>query len=406
MADLASIRTPYYRYDLDLLKETVDFASAEANRYGYTIHYAIKANHDPVIAGIIRDRGLGADCVSGNEVQRSLELGFPAQGIVFAGVGKTDEEISLALEKDIFCLNCESVEELQVIDEIAARSGKIARIALRVNPSVEAGTHRNITTGLDENKFGISMPHLKSALNICSTSENLDFTGLHFHIGSQISSLEPYRNLCERVNAIWHEYDIEGYGGYVLNLGGGYGIDYNNPEGNPVPDFGSFFSLFSENLRLPVGTEVHFELGRSLVGQCGRIVTKVLYTKQGIGRNFVITDAGMTELMRPSLYQAVHAIKNISSSGEPETYDVVGPVCESTDVFARDTELPVTKRGDMLEILSCGAYAESMTLNFNLREKAGKVYISGNTVINGKQYHEDDETALISGNGHGYLHEV
>ncbi len=396
MVDFTGIRTPFYCYDLDLLRDTVDLASAEADRYGYIIHYAIKANNDPVIAGIIRDRGMGADCVSGNEVRRSIEVGFPVRGIVFAGVGKTDEEINFALDKDIFCLNCESVEELQVINEIAGRRGEIARVALRINPAVPAGTHRHITTGMDENKFGISLPHLQTALDLCSNSENLEFLGLHFHIGSQIASLGPYRELCERVNLIWKEYNIEEYGGYVLNLGGGYGIDYNDPEGNPIPDFASFFALFSDNLRLPGGTEVHFELGRSLVGQCGRLVSRVLYTKKGVGKNFVITDAGMTELMRPSLYQAVHRIINISSSGEPETYDVVGPVCESTDVFARDTVLPLTKRGDLIQILSCGAYAESMTLRFNLRDTAGSVYISNGEIISVTRTEAIDTSESVS----------
>ena len=396
MHDFSGIRTPFYCYDLDLLRETVDLASAEADRYGYIIHYAIKANHNPVIAGIIKDRGLGADCVSGNEVRRSLEVGFPERGIVFAGVGKTDEEINFALDKDIFCLNCESVEELQVINEIAGSRGEIARVALRVNPAVAAGTHHHITTGMDENKFGIGLPHLRTALDLCESSENLDFIGLHFHIGSQITSLGPYIKLCDRVSIIWKEYNIEEYGGYVLNLGGGFGIDYYDPEGNPIPDFKSFFALFSENLRLPGGTEVHFELGRSLVGQCGRLVTRVLYTKKGVGKNFVITDAGMTELMRPSLYQAVHRIINTSSSGEPETYDVVGPVCESTDVFSRDTVLPLTKRGDLIQILSCGAYAESMTLNFNLRQKPDIVYLSGGNVFSSNPVNEDCLSILSS----------
>jgi diaminopimelate decarboxylase len=379
MVDLSVIKTPCYLYDLDLLEKTVSVAEREAGRHGFIIHYAIKANHDPVIAGIIRDHGLGVDCVSGNEVRRSIELGFHRNGIVFAGVGKSDEEIQLALGEDIL-LNCESLEELGVIDEIAGKSGRVARVALRVNPSVEADTHHYITTGTDENKFGISLAHLQSALDMCRDSEFLDFTGLHFHIGSQIISLEPYRRLCERVNQIWQAFNISGYGGRLLNMGGGLGIDYYDPEANSIPDFEAFFEVFAGTLELPAGIEVHFELGRSLVGQCGRIVTRVLYTKQGVGKKFVITDAGMTELMRPSLYQAVHKIKNISSTGNPETYDVVGPVCESSDVFAKDTILPETGRGDLLQILSCGAYAASMTLNFNLRERAHPVYLSGGKI--------------------------
>lgn len=381
MADIIGIRTPFYLYDLDLLKKTVSLASAEAGRHGYFIHYAIKANNDPVISSIIRDNGLGADCVSGNEVRRSLEYGFYPDTIVYAGVGKTDEEIKLALAENIFCFNCESVEELEVIREIAGVYGLKARVALRVNPAIEAETHRHITTGLDENKFGISLPHLKKALDICGNSDEVEFMGLHFHIGSQITSLEPYRRLCKRVNSIWSEFDIEAFGGRMLNLGGGFGIDYTDPEHNPIPDFSSFFALFNQNLRLPAGTEVRFELGRSLVGQCGRIVTRVLYTKKGVGKKFVITDAGMTELMRPSLYQASHRIINTTSTGNPEKYDVVGPVCESTDVFGKDVILPETARGDIIHILSCGAYAGSMTLNFNLRDRAPSFYESGGRIL-------------------------
>ncbi len=391
MVDLTVIKTPFYLYDLDLLEKTVSLAAEEAGRHGFVVHYAIKANHDPVIAGIMKKHGMGADCVSGNEIRKSLEYGFDSGNIVFAGVGKTDEEIRLALEEDIFCLNCESVEELEVIEEIAAESGCTARVALRVNPSVEAGTHHNITTGLDENKFGISLLHLQSALDICSNSEYIDFIGLHFHIGSQITSLNPYQKLCERAGQIWEQFNISAYGGRMLNLGGGLGVDYNDPDGNPVPDFKSFFELFAGNPHLPAGIGIHFELGRSLVAQCGRIATRVLYTKQGVNRKFVITDAGMTELMRPSLYQAVHKIINTTSSGDPETYDVVGPVCESTDVFSKNTVLPITSRGDILHILTCGAYGESMTLNFNMRKKAGKVYVSGGSIISEQSALEETE---------------
>ncbi len=394
MADLTTIETPFYLYDLDLLEETVSSAMKEAGSRGFFVHYAIKANNNPVVAGIIRDRGLGADCVSGNEVLKSIELGFPRKGIFFAGVGKTDREIQLALDEGIL-LNCESVEELRVIEEIAESAGRTARLALRVNPSVEAFTHHYIATGMDENKFGISTAHLQDALDICHGSDFLDFVGLHFHIGSQITSLEPYKRLCERVNQIWKDFDISGYGGSLLNMGGGLGIDYDDPEGNPIPDFASFFTVFSQTLKLPGSISIHFELGRSLTGQCGKIVTRVLYTKQGVGKKFVITDAGMTELMRPSLYQAVHKIKNISSSGNPQTYDIVGPVCESSDVFARDATLPATARGDLLQIFSCGAYAESMTLNFNLREKPSPVYLSEGKLLTAGNYQAVNSTTNL-----------
>ncbi len=373
MYNFSGIKTPFYFYNLELLERTVAFAACQAARHGYVIHYAIKANSNPAITQCMAKHGFGVDCVSGNEVKVALTRGFSPKGIVYAGVGKSDEELEMALRNDIFCLNCESVEELGIVAGIAQRLGVVARVALRVKPEVDAHTHRNITTGKQENKFGISLEHLQSALDICQSDPNLKFMGLHFHIGSQIMQQEPYVELCHRVNQIWREYRIEDLGGVVLNLGGGLGIDYADPEGNAMPDFEAFFNIFSTNLDVPEHVEVHFELGRSLVGQCGSLITKVLYTKQGVDKKFVVTDAGMTELMRPALYQAVHRIENLAPSSEYEVCDVVGPVCESTDVFAKGITLSKTSRGDLLAIRSCGAYTESMTLNYNLRDKAGVV---------------------------------
>ncbi len=374
MNTIHNIKTPFFLYDLDLFDRTVAAVAKEASRYGYTVHYALKANSQKPLVESIFNHGLGADCVSGNEVAAAINLGCPPELVVFAGVGKTDEEIMLALDQDIYCINCESVEELAVIAELAGKAGKVARVALRVNPDVDAETHRNITTGLDENKFGIHLLHLQEALDFCYASEYLEFMGLHFHIGSQIMSSTPYAVLCDRVNHIWKEFHIERYGAKMLNLGGGLGIDYANPAANPISDFASFFKLFAEKLQIPQDISIHFELGRSIVGQTAKLITKVLYVKKGINKHFVITDAGMTELLRPALYQAVHKIDNLSSHGEPCTYDVVGPACESSDVFASDLLLPQTNRGDLLAIRSCGAYAQSMSLHYNLREKAVAYY--------------------------------
>ncbi|MBW6479778.1 MAG: diaminopimelate decarboxylase [Bacteroidales bacterium] len=375
MDTTSGIKTPYYLYDLDLLRQTLEEARQAAGRYDYHIHYAIKANHNPIVTGIINDYGFGVDCVSGNEVMEALHRGFPAEKIVYAGVGKSDDEIRQALENDIFCFNVESLEELQVIDEIASEMKKTARIALRVNPGVQAHTHKYITTGLDENKFGIHPSQMQEALDLCRTSQRLDFRGLHFHIGSQITSLQPFAELCNRVNEIWKEFDISSMGATIVNLGGGLGVNYEDPEGNPVPDFQSFFDVIAENLRIPQHIQVHFELGRSLVAQCGSLITRVMYTKKGVDKEFVITDAGMTELMRPSLYQAKHKIENTSNAGETFLYDVVGPVCESSDVFGKAVELPVTRRGHILAIKSCGAYAESMMLRYNMRARARSYFL-------------------------------
>ncbi len=371
------INTPSYLYNLDLLDETLQQARECARKFDFTIHYAIKANNNPVILSKILQIGFGIDCVSGNEVSAALEAGFAPSGIVFAGVGKTDEEIRLALENDIFCLNCESLEELQVIAEIAEEMNKSARVALRIIPDIEAHTHKNITTGLEENKFGIHPAILHKSLEFCDENPYIDFIGLHFHIGSQIMSEEPFIELAKKASRLWHDFEIEKHGGYILNLGGGLGINYINPIENSAPDFGKFFGIFNEYLDLPANVRVHFELGRSLVGQCGKLYTKVLYVKEGRLKKHIITDAGMTELLRPALYQAYHKIENISGGSESYgNYDIVGPVCESTDQFAKNIELPLTKRGDLLCIYSCGAYVESMRLHYLLREPIEIYYYS------------------------------
>lgn len=367
--------TPYYMYDMGLLEKTLKQAAEASGRYGYHMHYAMKANHQKEILTAVKQHGLGVDCVSGYEVQAALDLGFDPSEIVFAGVGKTDAEIRLALQNDIFCFNCESVEELQVISAIAEMEKMTARVALRVNPGVDAGTHHHITTGLTENKFGIQLPHLQKALQICAENIHLHFMGLHFHIGSQITSNEPFINLVHRVNWIWDHYNINDYGPCMLNLGGGLGVDYENPLLNPMPDFAAFFAMISSNLNIPDHISIHFEPGRSLVAQCGSLITRVLYVKEGLHKQFIIADAGMTEIMRPALYGARHRIDNLSrSTGQVKTYDVVGPACESSDVFASDLRLSSTHRGDLLAIRSCGAYVQSMTLNYNLRPAAEPVF--------------------------------
>lgn len=371
------IKTPAYIYNIDLLEETLKRAKTEADRYGYLLHYAIKANHNPVILSKVREAGIGIDCVSGNEISAALQAGFHPKSVVFAGVGKTDEEINQALQNDIFCLNCESHEELQVIAEIATRTNKIARVALRINPGIEAHTHKNITTGLEENKFGIHPSQLHQALNFCESHQFIEFVGLHFHIGSQILSQKPFIELCKKVNKLWHNFEIEKYGGRIVNMGGGLGIDYADPDKNPIPDFKTFFKIFNNHLDLPDHVNVHFEPGRSLTGQCGSLLTKVLYVKNGEKKKHIITDAGMTELLRPALYQSYHFIENITSETNiKEVYDVEGPLCESTDQFAKSISLPTTNRGDLLSIHSCGAYVESMRLFYLLKNPATNYFLT------------------------------
>ena len=371
------METPCYVYDLNLLKSTLDHMNISSNEFNFKIHYAVKANTDLRINKMIASRGLGADCVSGNEILHALKCGFSPEKIVFAGVGKTDKDIITALKSEIGCFNVESSEEIEVINLLAKELGKRARIAIRVNPDVNAETHQYITTGLNENKFGISYLHLMNIVEQIEDLQYVDLTGLHFHIGSQITNMENFVGLCNKVNIILEELKDEGVFIKHLNMGGGLGIDYQNPDINPIPDFEHYFKLFNEHLILEDHHQVHFELGRSIVGQCGSLHTQVLYIKEGVERKFAIVDAGMTDLIRPALYQAEHRIEKHQSekNTDIDRYDIVGPICESSDVFGKDVDLPELKRGDRIVIKSTGAYGEVMCSNYNLREKPNKYYI-------------------------------
>ncbi len=366
--------TPYYYYDITLLENTLDAALKAASKHGYHIHYAIKANANPVLIRYISNKGLGADCVSGNEISRALECGFKANSIVYAGVGKSDHEIELALQSDIFCFNCESLPEIEVINEIAGRMKKTAQIALRINPNVEAHTHHYITTGIEENKFGIYLYDLKRVMTAVLQMPNIRLIGLHYHIGSQITDMTVFRGLCLRANEIQQQMKEHGLLLPYINFGGGLGIDYDNPEKNNIADFEAYFNTFAQFFEPMPHQEIHFELGRSIIAQCGSLISKVLYVKEGKNRKFIILDAGMNNLLRPALYQAFHKIENISSHLTEEKYDVVGPVCESADCFGKDLSLNATRRGDIIVIHSCGAYGEAMESRYNLRNITGKVY--------------------------------
>lgn len=362
--------TPYYCYNLHLLNETLKTVLEESGKYNYHVHYAIKANANPELLQLISQKGLGADCVSGNEISRALECGFPAGKIVYAGVGKSDWEIELALHHDIFCFNCESLPEILVINELAAHLGKEARIALRINPNVDAHTHHYITTGIEENKFGIYLYDLEHVLNEIKNLKNIRLIGLHFHIGSQITDMTVFRGLCLRANEIQQKLKDQGLILPHINFGGGLGIDYQEPTLHPIANFKDYFATFSQFFEPEGHQQIHFELGRSIVAQCGSLISKVLYVKEGRNRKFAVLDAGMNDLLRPALYQAFHKIENISSEKPEEKYDVVGPICESADCFGKDVTLPATQRGDMILIHSCGAYGETMASQYNLRNLA------------------------------------
>ena len=370
------INTPFYYYDAQLLRDTLKTLRAEADKHPqFVVHYAVKANANAKLLRIIREAGLGADCVSGGEIQAAIQAGFPASGIVYAGVGKSDWEIELGLKHNIFCFNAESEAELEVINEIAERFKTTARVALRINPNVGAHTHANITTGLAENKFGIAMDHLESVINSLTKMKHLQLIGLHFHIGSQILDMGDFEALCNRINLLQEQLDRLHVSIENINVGRGLGIDYQHPNRVPIPNFKDYFNTYAKFLKLRPNQKVHFELGRAVVAGCGSLITKTLYIKQGVAKQFAIVDAGMTDLIRPALYQAYHKIENISSNEAEQTYDVVGPICESSDVFAKQVDLNATHRGDLLAIRSAGAYGEIMASGYNCR-KLPEGYIS------------------------------
>lgn len=362
------VHTPFYFYNTALLKETLQKIKKEISAHkNYIVHYAIKANANPKLLRLIAQAGFGADCVSGGEIQRALDTGFPASKIVFAGVGKSDWEINLGLDNDIFCFNVESEPELEVINELAKAKGKIASIAFRINPNIGAHTHANITTGLAENKFGIAMKDMEHIIQKAEQLCHIRVLGLHFHIGSQILEMDDFIALCQRINQLIEQLRQAHHRIEHINVGGGLGIDYEHPDKHPIPNFSSYFNTYAKYLNLSDGQQLHFELGRAVVGQCGSLVTRVLYVKQGATKQFIIVDAGMTDLIRPALYQAHHQIENLNSREVLEKYDVVGPICESSDVFAKDILLPKTHREELIALHSAGAYGEIMASQYNCR---------------------------------------
>lgn len=362
------IQTPFYYYDLDLLRETLSEINKQIEGVPFLVHYALKANVNPKLLAEIKKAGLGADCVSGGEVQAAIDAGIEPSKIAFAGVGKADWEINLALGHDIFCFNVESIPELEVINELAGAKGKTARVALRINPDIDAHTHHKITTGLNENKFGINMEDMDKVVELLPTFDHIHVVGVHFHVGSQITDLTVFQDLCVRLREIQQFFLDKNISLQHINVGGGLGVNYEHPNHFPMPDFEAYFRIFSQHVKLEPGQTLHFELGRSVVAQCGSLITRVLYVKEGVQKNFAILDAGFTDLVRPAMYGAYHRIENLTSELPEEEYDVVGPICESTDVFAKDYFINKPKRGDIFAIRTAGAYGEIMASQYNLRQ--------------------------------------
>lgn len=371
----SNILTPFYYYDLDVLRASLAEIKKQIEEQPFVVHYALKANVNPEVLKTIKEAGFGADCVSGGEVQAALNAGIAPAKVVFAGVGKADWEINLGLDNDIFCFNVESIPELEVIDELARAKNKTAKVALRINPNVSANTHHYITTGLNENKFGINLTDIDKVTQIVKGLQNVKLIGIHFHIGSQITDMTPFQDLCVRVNELQDHFEANGIRLENINVGGGLGINYEHPNHFPIPEYEAYFKIFREHLTLRSGQTLHFELGRSIVAQCGSLISRVLYVKEGTSKKFVILDAGFTDLIRPALYQAYHRVENLSSDLQEEKYDVVGPICESSDVFVKDYLMNKTKRGDIIALRSAGAYGEIMASQYNLR-KLPKAYTS------------------------------
>ena len=389
IARFETLETPFYYYDMAVLADTLRAVNKERSEVErpmapFAVHYAVKACSTPAVLQTIVQAGLGADCVSGGEVRAAIEAGFSADKIVFAGVAKSDREIRYALEQGIFCFNVESMEELEVISSLASEMGVRARVCLRVNPNINAHTHDKITTGLSENKFGIPMRFLNEAVALCYRLPAIDFLGLHFHIGSQITDMTPFVHLAERINELVAEVeqmtckDPEGKAVQPvvrhINVGGGLGILYEHPNHFPIPNFKAYFDTWRSHLHLRADQQVHCELGRSIVAQCGNLITRVLYVKKGENKQFAIVDAGMNDLIRPAMYGAFHRVENITHpEKEEQLYDVVGPVCESSDVFVENYRIAAVQRGDLLAMRSAGAYGETMASQYNLRRLPGHV---------------------------------
>lgn len=372
--------TPFYFYDMDLFRRTVAELESLSSRHGIKVHYAVKANTQERLMRFLSSRGFGADCVSGNEVQHACACGFAPEDVVFAGVGKSDREIMESLDCRIGMFNCESLQEISVINAFAASLGLKAGVSVRINPDIDAHTHKYVTTGLYENKFGISRHEFEPLVDLLGRCGSLELRGLHFHIGSQITDVEKVYSLeCVRAAEIVRWFEDKGLEIRNIDLGGGLGVNYEEPDAEPVPDFATWFRTIESNLPLRPEQTVHVEPGRSVVAQCGTLISRVLFVKSGETKTFLILDAGMNDLVRPALYGAYHKVENLSAAdrsapAEDQVYDVVGPVCESSDVWGAGRLLPLSMRGDLIGVRSAGAYGQVMASRYNLRDLAPAVF--------------------------------
>lgn len=383
-----AVGTPVYIYSAKTIRRHFQVFRSSFKDVPHLICYSVKANSNIAILSLLRQLGSGADVVSGGELIRALKAGISPDKIVFSGVGKTVEEIEMALSVGILMFNVESLEELEVLGEIAKKLNKIAPFAIRMNPDVDPQTHPYISTGLKKNKFGIPEDQVIYAYKKALQNPFLKPVGLDAHIGSQITSISPFKDALYRLKKVWNELISLGLELKYLDLGGGLGIIYKDEE-PPLPQ--EYAEAIIKEVKELEATLI-LEPGRVIVGNAGILVTKVLYLKENIEKKFVIVDAGMNDLIRPAFYQAYHKIVPVEEKFDQEVVvDVVGPICESSDFFARDRKLPKLKRGDLLAIMSAGAYGFVMSSNYNSRPRCPEVLVDGDKfyVIRRRETFED-----------------
>ncbi len=386
------VGTPFYCYSLPTLYRHIRAFEEPLAGVDHQTCFAMKANSNLAILSCMARLGLGADVVSGGELYRALRAGIPGSKIVYSGVGKTTDEIDMAIEAGIMMFNIESEQELEVINERAGLLSRKAPISIRVNPDVNPMTHPYISTGMKENKFGIDVEGSLAQYLKAKDMEHIEIVGIDCHIGSQLTDLSPFIDAVERLKMLIGELKSHGVSLKYLDLGGGLGITYSDEE----PPHPRDYCRAILGAVGPLGLKVIFEPGRVIVGNAGIMVASVLYRKQTKSKTFIVVDAGMNDLLRPSLYGAYHDIKPIQEkSEERETVDVVGPICESGDFLAKNRELPILTRGDMIAVMSAGAYGFTMSSNYNSRTKPPEVLVDGAKyyVVLKRQAYED----LVSG---------
>ncbi|MGA0597622.1 diaminopimelate decarboxylase [Enterovirga sp. CN4-39] len=386
------VGTPFYCYSTATLERHYRVFAEAFSDTDALVCYAVKANSNQAVIATLARLGAGTDIVSEGELRRALAAGVPANKIVFSGVGKTRAEMAAALDAGILCFNVESEPEMEALSEVALSKGKVAPISVRVNPDVDAKTHAKISTGKSENKFGIPISRARDAYAAAGRLPGLRVAGIDMHIGSQITDLAPYANATELLVELARDLMADGHRLHHLDLGGGLGIPYRHDD-PPPPDPEAFAAVVKEKTR-GLGLKLVFEIGRMIAGNAGILVTRVVFVKQGENRTFVIVDAGMNDLIRPTLYEAHHDIVPVAEPGEGTARiraDVVGPVCETGDYLALGREMAEVKPGDLLAVMTAGAYGAVQAGTYNTRPLVPEIMVRGDrfSVVRPRQTYED-----------------